>query len=238
MAHKLARSIVFALCGLGILVLPAAADSPCPVGQNLSYYLANFGGSTGCTVGDLDFSDFTYNNGGTNKIPASSIGVSEITAPDGPGLNFDPSAFLQGSNLEADLSIGFTVTALDGALIDDIYMGFGSIVTTDGATANYTESFCGGSSGCSIFVEAPTTGDTNMVNLSSTAIGGPVPSLSITKELQLKTGSGADSIAASSSFLNEYSTSTVPEPRAVSLILALGILAGFVVFKRHRVTQI
>lgn len=236
MTHKFAQYLILAASVLGFSALPALADSPCPVGQDLSYYLANFGGSTGCTVGNLDFSHFSFNNGGTDQIPAADIGVAAITNPDGPGLNFDPSADLQGANLSADVFVGFTVTALDGASIGDIYMGFGNVTTQDGGSALYTEQFCGGAEDlCSLFVEAPTTGQYNMVNLSSTALGGPVSTLTITKDLQLKTGSAADSIAATSSFLNEYSE--VPEPRGVTMLLGLGLLAGFVIFKRRQVVQ-
>jgi hypothetical protein len=126
------------------------------------------------------------------------------------------------------------VTAAPGVLIDDIYMGFGNVTTSGTGTALYTENFCGGpEDSCSLFVEAPVTSDTNAVKLSSTDIGGPVSSLTITKDLTLQTGT--DGLAATSSFLNEYST--VPEPRAVSLVLGLGLLAGFVFFKRRQVAQ-
>jgi hypothetical protein len=197
-----------------------------------SYLVTGFS----CSVGNLDFSNFTYNSSavGVPAVPASGVGVSPITTPDGPGLNFDPSGFVSGANLSEDVMVGFTVTALPGTSIDDIYMGFGNVTTSGTGSALYTENFCGGKEDeCSLFVMAPTTNDTNIVNLSSTAIGGPVSSLTITKDLTLQTG--ANGLAATSSFLNEYST--VPEPRAVSLLLGLGLLAGFAFFKRRQVVQ-
>jgi len=194
------------------------------------YLVAGFS----CSVGNLDFSNFSYNTGGTNPIAASSVGVTSVTTPDGPGLMFDPAAVISGSGLTEDVFVGFKVTGLNGTLINDIYMGFGNVLTTGTGTALYTENFCGGPENqCSLFVEAPVTNDTNMVNLSSTAIGGPVSSLTITKDLQLVTGSSG--LSATSSFLNEYST--VPEPRGTAVLLGLGLLAGFLVFKRRQVAQ-
>jgi hypothetical protein len=236
--HKFGQYLILAISALGLSALPALADNPCPNSSggsfDLNYYIANFAGSAGCTVGNLDFSHFTYNTGGTNQVPSSSVGVTGVTSPDGPGLMFDPSAFISGSGLTQDIFVGFTVTGLNGTLINDIFMGFGNVTTTGTGTALYTENFCGGAQNqCSLFVEAPVTGDTNMVNLSGTAIGGPVSSLTITKDLQLQTGSSG--LAATSSFLNEYST--VPEPRGITLLLGMGLLAGFVVFKRRQVAQ-
>lgn len=230
MSHKFVQYFILAVSALGLSALPAAADSPC-ASANLNTYLAT--GFT-CSVGNLDFSDFSYLAGGTNQIAPTSIGVSAVTSPDGPGLNFNPAAQVSGSNLDTDILVGFTVTGINGALIDDIYMGFGNVTTTGTGSALYTENFCGGPENqCSIFVEAPNTNDVNYVNLSSTDIGGPVSTLTITKDLDLETGSSG--LAATSSFLNEYST--VPEPRSVSLVLGLGLLAGFVFFKRRQVAQ-
>jgi len=238
--HKFAQYLILAVGALGLSALPAAADSPCPNSSggsfDLSYYVSTFGVGTGvgCTVGNLDFTNFTYNTGGTNKVAATNVGVTEVTTPDGPGLMFDPSGFVSGTNLSQDVFVGFTVTGLNGTLIDDIFMGFGNVTTTGTGTALYTEQFCTGMEDqCSLFVEAPITGGTNMVNLKNTAIGGPVSSLNITKDLTLQTGSSG--LAATSSFLNEYST--VPEPRGITLLLGLGLLAGFVVFKRRQVAQ-
>ncbi len=242
MTHKFAQYLILAIGALGLSALPALADSPCPASSgssfDMNYYVTTFGVGTGvgCTVGNLDFSNFTYNTGGTNPIPSASVGVIPVTSPDGPGLNFDPAANISGSNLTQDVFVGFTVTALNGALIDDIYMGFGNVTTTGTGTALYTEQFCTISTApgqCSTFVEAPVTGAFSTVQLSNTAIGGPVTSLAITKDLQLSTGSNG--LAATSSFLNEYSE--VPEPRGVTMLLGMGLLAGFLVFKRRQATQ-
>jgi hypothetical protein len=229
-SNKFGRYMILAVGALGLAALPAAADTPCATAALSSYLVSGFT----CSVGDLDFSDFSFNTGGTNPVTAAGVGVTPVTSPDGPGLDFDPSGFVSGDGLSQDVMVGFTVTAAPGVYIDDIYMGFGNVTTSGTGTALYTENFCGGpEDSCSLFVEAPVTSDTNAVNLSSTDIGGPVSSLTITKDLTLQTGTSG--LAATSSFLNEYST--VPEPRAVSLVLGLGLLAGFVFFKRRRVAQ-
>lgn len=235
MTHKFAQYLILAVSALGLSALPAAADSPCPSSDPLSYYLVNFSGVAGCTVGNLDFNNFTYNTGGTNPIMASSVGVAPIIGLDGPGLNFDPAADIQGANLSTDVLVGFHVTALSGSLAD-IFMGFGNVTAVNGGTALYTEQYCGGPSNqCSTFVDAPVTNNYSMVNLGPPAFTGPITTLSITKDLQLQTGSNPNGIAATSSFLNEYSE--VPEPRGITMLLGMGLLAGFVVFKRRQVVQ-
>lgn len=238
--YKYPIYLTLAAIALSLAASPAAADNPCPNSSgsafDLSYYVTTFGAGTneGCTVGNLDFSNFTYSTSGTNQIAASSVGVQEMTTPDGPGLMFDPSGFIQGAGLTQDMSVGFKVTALGDAQISDIYMGFGNVATAGTGTALYTEQFCGGPSNeCSLFVEAPTTNNTNMVNLSGTLLGGPVNSLQITKELRLQTG--ANGLAATSSFLNEYSE--VPEPRGLTILLGLVFATAFVILKGRKMAR-
>ena len=80
MTHKFSKFLVLAIGALGLSALPALADSPCPT-ASLATYLADFSGSTGCTVTydgvTLDFSQFSYTPGGSTQEAASSIGVSE-----------------------------------------------------------------------------------------------------------------------------------------------------------------
>jgi hypothetical protein len=237
--HKFSQYLILAISALGLSALPALADSPCGT-ASLQTYLTSYSGSTGCTVTyngvTLDFSEFNYTPGGTNPfLPASSIGVSPAPPPgtDGPGLNFNPATTITSGT--EDIDVGFTVKALNGALINDIYIALTAPLTTGTGTDTYQEVFCGGPEDeCSTFVEAPITNDTNLVNLANTDIGGPVSSLTITKDVLLNAGSNGT--ASLTGFLNEYS-SPVPEPRAASLVLGLGLLAGFAFFKRRRVAQ-
>jgi hypothetical protein len=241
--HKFAQFLALAVGALALSAVPAFADNPCPTGKDLNYYLNNFNLSTGagCTVTadgvTLDFTDFNYNDsvsGGAPTIAASSIGVTETGAPDGPGLDFDPGASVT-SGQSSDIKIGFTVTDESG-LIGDIYIALNNVTTSGTGTTEYTEAYCttGTESQCSEYVEAPITVDSTDVSLiGNPATGGPVSSLIITKDVDLIGGSAGS--AATSDFTNEYST--VPEPRGVSLVLGLGLLAGFVFFKRRQAVQ-
>jgi hypothetical protein len=239
--HNIAKFLALAVGAIGLSALPALADSPCPT-DPLSTYLTSYsaGSGVGCTVSfggvTLDFSKFFYTPGGTTMAPASSIGVSPAPPPngDGPGLNFNPAASISSGT--EDIEVGFTVTALAGAQINDIFIALNAPLALGTGTINYQETFCGGPQNkCTIFVEAPVTNDTNVINLATTDLGGPVTSLSITKDVLLSAGSNGS--ATLTGFQNEYSTVSTPEPRAISLLLGLGLLAGFAIFKRRQATQ-
>jgi hypothetical protein len=236
--HKFSKYFILAIGALSISALPALADVPCSTDTNLAQFLSDFGGSTGCTVTadgvTLDFSAFNYNNSGITVAP-SSIGVSEVGTPDGPGLDFDTGSNLNGANLTEDVKIGFTVTAPAGTLLSDVYIALNNVFVQNGGDVSYTEQICLTDQTCDIEVEDPSGPFSKTVLLSQTAIGGPVGSLIITKDVDLTTGDSETSKAKTSDFLNEYST--VPEPRATSFVLALGLLAGFAFFKRRQATQ-
>jgi hypothetical protein len=183
----------------------------------------------------LDFSNFTYNTAGTNPVPVANIGVTPATTPDGPGLSFDPNATITSPNLSQDINVGFTVTAENGAQISDIYLAFNGVYVQDGGVVSLTEQFCNLLGTCSTQIADPTTALSESFLLSNTALGGPVSSLVITKDLQLTTSGATGSQALDSGFMNEYSA--VPEPRSISLVLTFGLLAGFAFFKRRQVTQ-
>jgi hypothetical protein len=240
--HKFSKYLVLAIGALGLTALPALADSPCTSGSLATYVDSTYGGTASptfaCSVTSggvtLDFSQFNYTPGGSTQLTASEIGVAPITVPDGPGLSFNPAAAITSGT--EDVDVGFTVTAEGGASISDIYIALSNVLTTGTGTVTYDENFCGGPElKCSLYVEAPATNDTNVVQLSTTDIGGPVSSLTITKDVLLSAGSSGS--ASTTGFLNEYSTTATPEPRAISLLLGLGLLAGFVIFKRRQATQ-
>lgn len=243
MTHKFTQGLILAVSALGLSALPALADSACAPGSLSTYVDSLYGGTAAsnfsCFVtadgATLDFSNFTYNTAGTNPVPVSSVGVVAATSPDGPGLEFDPDATISGKNLSSDVNVGFTVTAENGALISDIYLAFDGVSVANGGTVALTEQFCSLMGTCTTEIEDPTTALSDSFPLSSTALGGPVSSLVITKDLQLTTGNKSGAQASDSGFMNEYSA--VPEPRSISLILTVGLLAGFAFFKRRQVTQ-
>ncbi len=243
MIQKFTQFFILAVSALGLSALPALADSACTPGSLSTYVDSLYGGTAAanfsCFVTSngvtLDFSNFTYNTAGTNPMPVGNVGVTVATSPDGPGLEFDPNATISGSNLSQDVNVGFTVTAENGAQISDIYLAFDGVYVQNGGTVSLTEQFCSLLGKCSTQIEDPTTALADSFLLSSTALGGPVSSLVITKDLQLNTTSEPGSQALDSGFMNEYSA--VPEPRSTSLVLTVGLLAGFAFFKRRQVAQ-
>jgi len=240
MFYGLALSLM--LC---LVFAPAAlADSPCVAGSLSSYVDSLYGGTASsnfsCSVTadglTLDFSQFTYTPGGSTTEAASAIGAAPVTAPDGPGLQFNPGIPVNGlTSGTEDFLVGFTVTAESGGEIGDVYINLSNVSTSGTGVATYEEQFCNSQGTCSLYVENPITADSNVINLSNTALGGPVSSLTITKDVTLSAGSNGS--AGLSGFNNEYSPSAVPEPRAVSYVLGLGLLAGFVIYRRRRVAQ-
>jgi len=185
----------------------------------------------------LDFSNFVYTPGGTVQIAPGSIGVSPVTSPDGPGLTFNPD--INDSNGQTtDVDVKFTVTdETAGSLISDVYIALGGYLDEGaGSSTTYTETICGGPQNtCELITEQPSGPGTDLISLigNSSFPAGPVSSLTINKDVTSVSGSGG--IANLSSFENEYST--VPEPRAISLVLGLAMLAGLAIYKRRQAVQ-
>src|SRR5208337_3536039 len=69
------------------------------------------------TIGNLEFSDFSYDNHGTPP-PASGVTVDQFADGGETGLKFG-APFVATANMNPDYSIGYTVTGLNGALIND-----------------------------------------------------------------------------------------------------------------------
>lgn len=237
MTHKFAKFLILAASALGLSALPALADSACTTYSNLAQIES--AGSCFVTSGGvtLDFSSFDYTPGGNDPIlNASGIGVSVETSPDGPGLSFNP-AIVDTDGQSTDVNVEFTVTdETPGSLISDVYIALtGAYDSGTGSTTTYTETICGGAEDqCILYTEQPSGPGTDLISLiGNTATGGPVSSLRITKDADAV--SGATGVSDLSGFVNEYST--VPEPRAVSLVLGLALLAGFAIFKRRQVAQ-
>ena len=222
MTQKFAQYFILAVSALGLSALPAFADAPCPTGVDLNTYTA--AGFT-CSIGNLDFSNFDYAS--STGTTASEVAVDPVMGPDGPGFNFD-GAWAAGAGQNLDADIKFNVTATSGS-IDDIYIILAASSTTGNGSASYSENYCysGPNEPCFLAVEQPGAAQTDIVTLNS-----PQTFLSIDKDLSLFGNSGSVMV---SSFGNQYSS--VPEPRAVSLVLGLGLLAGFAFFKRRQVTQ-
>lgn len=237
MTHKFAKYFILAIGALGLSALPALADSACSTYTTVAQLESAGSCSVTANGVTLDFSGFTYTPGGSDAIASSAVGVTEVSSPDGPGLSFNP-AIADTDGESTDVSVGFTVTDdTPGSLLSDVYIDLTApYAIGTGSSVVYTETICsGGESECILYTEEPTGPGTDLISLigNSAFPTGPVSSLTITKDLDVS--AGATGFAGDSGFENEYST--VPEPRAISLVLGLGLLAGLAIFKRRQVAQ-
>lgn len=176
-----------------------------------------------CDIGNLQFSNFDYSD--TAVSPTVVNAIPQTTTGD---QGFD---FQGGFNGNQDVSISFTVTALTGT-ISAVNIDILGAATTGTGNIEYLEQFCtvGGSSTCSIFTDTPTGNLNTSISLSASNLGAPQTSLNITKDVELSTGTNGTAFI--SKFGNTY-TNTVPEPRAVSILLTLGFFAVVVFMKKR-----
>jgi hypothetical protein len=228
--HKFGQFLALATAALGLSALPALAAT-CANGTLGGTYTAANGSDNGfsCTLdgGDLTLSNFVYTDSAGVAANHVSVNVDNPGA-DGYGLDFSGAWSASGDNTDVDIS--FDVTAANGTDISDVYIVLAGGSFTGNGHAVYTETYCEGGPNepCNTSVADPSTaGQTDVITLNS-----PTNSLTITKDLELLASDGTANV---SKFGNQYST--VPEPRAISLVLGLGLLAGFAFFKRRQVAQ-
>lgn len=239
MTHKFAKYLIMAVGALGLAALPSFGAT-CTNTNDLGALYTNPDGSSNgfsCTLdnGNITFSNFVY----TGQIAATNLGVQvQNPGTDGFGFNFTGGfnacsgtgggvGCPSGTTGTTDANISFVVTASPGTLIDDVYIILPVSSFTGTGSATYTETFCLAGSPCFEQVENPGPAQSDVVTIA------PTSTLTITKDLELNPGSNGS--VHVSSFGNQYST--VPEPRAVSLLLGLGLLAGLAFFKRRQATQ-
>jgi hypothetical protein len=179
-----------------------------------------------CDIGNLQFSDFSYSSTGPEPGP-SAVNAIPITTAGDQGFNFQ-GGFVGGG----DVAVGFMVTALTGE-ITAVNIDLLGANTTGTGNINYLEQFCtvGGSSTCSIYTDTPTGSLTTSIQLVNSNLGAPQTSLMIYKDVNLTNGSNGT--ANLSIFGNTYTNNTVPEPRAVSILLSLGLFAVVVFMKKR-----
>src|SRR5580704_14977150 len=218
-----------------------AAAAPCTPGTLASYMAL---GDTGCTVGNDTFFNFqldTYSSsGGATAIPASGI-IVEGLGPTGTtgasavapflssdiGVDFSTvCATTAGQTLDDNISFSVSVGAgaasiTDAGLVQDSY-------TTGNGNVTVTEKGCSGMTFPCNQVWGVATNDTSFVN---DTIFSPTGTISVEKDIAV---SGNGGTAGVSSVADVFSTSEVPEPRAVSLLLGLGLVAGFAFKKKFQ----
>jgi hypothetical protein len=233
------KRFVLAIAITLMTVSLASADNPC-IGTNWAQYIAlNTAGpggtAVGCTIGNLDFSNFSFTAGGTIQEPASNVGVSIITTPGNQGFTFNPGIILatppDAANTTEDVELDFTITALPGTVIDDLGISFNGTVSGTGQTSfsetetGATWAGCGNPTTCTFAVTNPPV---NLGPLEEVFLT-PVTTLRITKDIGSSTGGGPGT-AAISAVTNQFSN--IPEPRLVSF-LAISLLAGLAVSRKR-----
>ncbi len=216
-----------------LLFVPAATAATCAAGDLVTVYqVPGFSCTLPSGPGTFLFSNFQ-----SSLVSTVSVNVNPIPPASAPGVGPGEYGFLftggwNNTNTQ-DLNISFDVTGVGGALIDDIVVFFQNAGPyTGGEKVQFNETFCNSdNSKCdSISVTNPSD-FSNTVLLKNTALGGPQSLIHIHKDVQF-IGTGTASL---SGWGNAYSA--VPEPRAISLMLGLALMAAVVFFKRQRATQ-
>jgi hypothetical protein len=205
------------------MAAPASA-STCTAGTTSSYEAL---GSTGCTVGNLTFSNFNFTtsgtatfNSGNNVIPVSGGGEY--------GFQVD---FTSQAPPTSDVSINYTVTGLPGTKITDVagsvtggIIGSGGILLSEnlqglnpsGSAYNYSLGCTSLTGGCSFVNNVSPNGGFNVgKDQEDIAIDGIVGTSQVTNEFS-------------------YGVSQTPIPAALPLFAGgLGVL-GFVASRKRK----
>jgi len=215
------------------------AAAPCAPGT-LATYIAL--GATGCTVGGDTFFNFGLLDNGIGGLPATAIDVGGVGPSGTPGASSTISAFPNDLGVDFNAVWGPLASGtLDDTITFDVSVGGGAANITDAGIVQSTATGPSGSSvtvtegGCSGIVYPCTqtwgvnTGDISPFSSISDTIFSATGTLSVTKDIALS-GAGANL----SNVADVFSSSPVPEPRALSFLLGLGLVAGFAFRKKFQ----
>jgi hypothetical protein len=241
MTHKLVCRVLFLACVTFISMLTLAA-APCVSGTLTSYIAL---GNTGCTIGGDTFYNFQLlpptgaASGGATPVPATAITVEGL----GPAGTSGAAgvAPLLTSDIGLDFEAVWAATAgqtLDDNIAFDVSVGNGAAAITDAGIVQDTYATGNGNvtvteKGCSGLVFPCTqtwgvaTNNSNVVADTSISATG---TLSVEKDIAV---SGNDGTAGVLNVADVFSSSEVPEPRALPLLLGLG-LVGFALRKKFQ----
>jgi hypothetical protein len=239
--HKFSQLVLLSACAT-VLSMSTLAAATCTPGTLASYISL---GTTGCTVGNDTFFNFELINngatGGATLVTAADInvegmgptGTSGASAqnsflPNDIGVDFDTALWAVLSGQSQDDDIAFDVSVGTGA-VDITDAGLDQISdTTPNGTASVTEKGCSGI----VFPCTSTWGvDTNDTNFVADTLFSATGTLSVEKDIALNGNLGT---AGLSNVADVFSVNAVPEPRALSLLLGLGLVAGFVFRKKFQ----
>ncbi len=238
------RKRLLVLCSL-LLLAAVAWGSPMCTNNTLQYYVMNYGGSSGCALGSLTFSNFGFQSGGTVQPPTSSggVNVSTVTGTN-TGLSFDgPFGVAAGYSLD-DL-ISFAITSPAPSITNDTLsmQGFGAVGS---GSVQVAESLCigamyasdGSCSGTSQSLDVFANSTSQMQ--SATATFGATGMVDLVKNIIVQGGtSGTSSSAGVSVVFNTTSSGgggfpgggQVPEPDTL-LSLGSGLVITSLLFRR------
>jgi len=222
MRFKILAAVVGSALSAIIFASPQAQAAACTSGTWASYL-----GLASCTIGNLQFSDFSFLAGGNTGVTAAQIGVAPITTSGDEGFEFNPAFNVTGTQI-SDAKLDFKVTALSGT-ISDLSIFFNGAFSGTGSTS-FSETYCTTSftTGCNVFqVTNPPT------DLSKTIDIAPVTALFITKDIN---ASGGGTGQASVSDVKNQFSQHVPEPASLAIFGTALAGLGLVGLRRRRKT--
>jgi hypothetical protein len=226
------KTLRWMLVGLLLGAGPATA-AVCTVGA-LSDYVAL--GSAGCTIDGVTFSGFanvTPLNPDATPISPSSVSLTPLTGPGGPGFAVSSGTALSASaNTLLELWFGFVASAGSGSSLGGATLSLGSSsVVPDGVNTIIADicpdgSFSSPSSGCGTSPASLIVFDTGDAStLSESATSGPSSFFDVFFDLTIDGGLGGSAMLGPKLGELRLASSgggggTVPEP-ATWLLLAL-----------------
>lgn len=252
MTHKFKTLFLFSACAAVLSMFTAAADTCANVfaadGNTLADLITDH---ASCTYGGFTFSNFSYdNNGATGAgtlVTAAGVTVATTSNAYGYGLSFDASWNAPGPGSTSDGDIDFTVTTASGAAtIEDSGVAVAGGVSGNGS-ASVSEAGCSGTScvpgswgtlsfasgadtsaGCTAQGGTWNAAQSICYKLASDAIFTPTGSVTVSKDINAD--GNTTGVASITTVADTFSV--VPEPRALSLLLAFGLLGGLVLRKK------
>jgi hypothetical protein len=213
------KSITFAVFALFVVLAGSlsAFGAACAVATYDKYLPNNFS----CGIDDKTFYNFSYSNGGTDLMPATSITVNPITTPFNPGFLFN-APWGVGAGHTQDSLIGFTASVNQGGnLIKDLSLSMFGAGFVGTGQVSVVETYCAGDTfadGCAHGTDGTLLTILNAGTsklFASVTFAQPVKVVDVVKDIELLGGSDG-SASLLSGVQNQFSE--VPEPGSMVLL--------------------